>query len=205
MVKERLKRSVRSLWWRNKLRGIPRRDDDDVLLHIGCGAIDSPGFINIDARKFPHVHVVTRVLTRFPLFPSGVADLVYMCHVLEHVPRAKVPVVLSEMHRLLKPGGTLRLSVPDFDRIVHLYGESGGDIHSVHGILMGGQDYRYNFHFVAFNAAYLGSLLEACGYHDVRTWDPRSCRHHDFEDWASRQFSYRGREYPISLNLEATK
>jgi SAM-dependent methyltransferase len=34
--------------------------------------------------------------------------------VLEHLPFEKVPAVLDEIYRVLKPGGTFRLSVPDY-------------------------------------------------------------------------------------------
>jgi SAM-dependent methyltransferase len=34
--------------------------------------------------------------------------------VLEHLPFDKVPFVLDEIYRVLKPGGTFRLSVPDY-------------------------------------------------------------------------------------------
>jgi SAM-dependent methyltransferase len=34
--------------------------------------------------------------------------------VLEHLPFEKVPFVLDEIYRVLKPGGTFRLSVPDY-------------------------------------------------------------------------------------------
>ncbi|MBA2588526.1 MAG: methyltransferase domain-containing protein, partial [Alphaproteobacteria bacterium] len=34
--------------------------------------------------------------------------------VLEHLPFDKVPFVLDEIYRVLKPGGVFRLSVPDY-------------------------------------------------------------------------------------------
>jgi len=205
MLLKQLKRLVRENWWRLNQDRFPRHPDGKTLLHIGCGTINSPGFINIDARKYPHVHFVAKNLTSLPLFPGDVADLIYMCHVLEHVTRDQVGAVLSEMFRLLKPGGTLRLSVPDFDRLIEMYFASGRNIPSVSGALMGGQDYAYNFHYVVFNAEFLGDLLRSCGYRDIRTWDPEHCQYHDFQDWASRLYECDGKQYPISLNLEATK
>lgn len=204
-MKESLKALVREIWWRAAKRRFPRQADGKTLLHIGCGPINSPGYINIDARKFPHVHVVTKKITSLPLFPSGVADLIYMCHVLEHVTRGQVSAVLNEMRRLLKPGGVLRLSVPDFDRIVDIYGTTGGDLKAIFGPLMGGQDYDYNFHHVAFNSRFLSDLLLASGYREVRVWDPEHCEYHDFRDWASMRHEYGGRSFEISLNLEAIK
>ena len=39
--------------------------------------------------------------------------------VLEHLPFDKVPFVLDEIYRVLKPGGIFRLSVPDYRSPVH--------------------------------------------------------------------------------------
>jgi predicted SAM-dependent methyltransferase len=46
--------------------------------------------------------------------PSSVPQI-YASHVFEHVPQALVPPTLAGMHRILKHGGTLMLSVPDMD------------------------------------------------------------------------------------------
>lgn len=191
--------------WRARAARWPRLADGRVLFHVGCGDIDAPGFINIDARPAPHVHLVTRRLERLRAVPGNTADLVYMCHVLEHVPRAEVMRVVREMYRILKPGGVLRLSVPDFDRLIALYRDSGGDLEQVAPPLFGGQDYPQNFHLSVFNTRYLTGLLALGGFVQVHPWDPDTVEHHGFEDWASRPLQLEGRAFPISLNLEALK
>lgn len=55
-----------------------------------------------------------------PLF-DGVADFVYSSHFLEHLFRNEASNLLKEMHRILKPGGILRISVPDLEYAVGLY------------------------------------------------------------------------------------
>lgn len=45
-------------------------------------------------------------------YPSGHFDLVVLCHVLEHLPDPKA--TLFEIRRILKPGGKLVVSVPNF-------------------------------------------------------------------------------------------
>jgi predicted SAM-dependent methyltransferase len=173
-------------------------------LHIGCGDVDAPGFVNVDARRKPHVHIVTRNLFDLRMIPDNAAVLVYMCHVLEHVPRHKVVQVLLEMRRVLRPGGVLRISVPDFDLILNIYRETGRSIDAIVSPLMGAQDYRENFHLAVFNAESLTALLERAGFIRVSQWTPQTCKHHDFEDWASRLYDVEGRAFPISINLEAT-
>lgn len=67
----------------------------------------------------PHVHIVSKNIFQLSLIPDASLDMIYMCHVLEHVPRGQVLQVIKEMGRVLKVDGTLRISVPDFDHIVH--------------------------------------------------------------------------------------
>lgn len=62
---------------------MPKNSDGKVLVHIGCGEKDAPGFINVDARPLAHVQVVTDDITSLADFETGAVDLVYMCHVLE--------------------------------------------------------------------------------------------------------------------------
>lgn len=201
----RLLRTARHWLWRQRLAGLPSTPDGKRLLHIGCGGINSPEFINLDARAMPHVHIVSKNIFDLRMISDSSLDLIYMSHVLEHVPRNSVLQTIKELGRVLKPGGTLRISVPDFDHIVHLYTESGNDINSIAPALMGGQNYQFNFHYSVFNQSHLSDLLAKGGFHQIEGWDPIHCEHHDFEDWASRYIYLEERPFPISLNLEARK
>jgi predicted SAM-dependent methyltransferase len=183
----------------------PAKDTEKVLLHIGCGKINRPEFINIDAQPYAHVHVVTDDIRRLPGFADGTADLIYMCHVLEHMRAPHVEAVLREMKRILKVGGVLRLSVPDFDRLLDVYKASGEDLDAIDTQLMGGQESQYNIHYRAFNHRSLSGLLRNVGFADVRTWDPATCQYHDFKDKACKVMTVGDRTFAISLNLEAVK
>ena len=191
--------------WRSIAQRLPHSADGKVLLHIGCGDIDAPGFINIDARSKQHVHIVTTSLFKLDMIPSGTADLIYMSHVLEHVGHRHTVETLREMHRVLKGNGVLRISVPDFDKIVSIYLENNRDLACVEGALMGGQDYPFNFHYSTFNQTNLAAKLVDTGFLFVRNWDPEKVEHHNFDDWASTGLNIRGIAYPISLNIEAVK
>ena len=184
---------------------LPKNSDGKVLVHIGCGTTNSPEFINIDARPLAHVHIVTSDITSLADFGSGTVDLVYMCHVLEHIKKGDLTKVLLEMKRVLKDGGVLRISVPDFDRLIEVYNASAKDMSAISNQLMGGQDHEYNVHYSVFNHRRLSELLKEAGFRKVVSWDPDNCRHHDFKDRASRRIKVDGREIMISLNLEAVK
>ena len=183
----------------------PKNKDGKVLVHIGCGEIKSPEFINIDARPFAHIHIITNELASLPTFEDASVDLIYMCHVLEHVKTPDLLNVLAEMKRVLKNGGILRLSVPDFDRIIEIYNDCNKDINSVTASLMGGQEHEYNIHYSVFNRRRLTELLQDAGFRKVLPWDPNNCEYHNFEDYASRIIQVNDKECFISLNLEAVK
>ncbi|MHC4655650.1 MAG: class I SAM-dependent methyltransferase [Planctomycetota bacterium] len=184
---------------------IPKNNDGKILVHIGCGKTNSPEFINVDARPLAHIHIVTDDITSLPDFNTGTVDLVYMCHILEHIKRNDLKRVLSEMKRVLKDGGILRLSVPDLDKLIAVYDASGKDINAISYQLMGGQDHEYNIHYSVFNYQRLSELLKEVGFQKVVPWDPDNCKYHDFKDRASRKMKANGKEFMISLNLEAIK
>jgi predicted SAM-dependent methyltransferase len=182
----------------------PVNDDGKVFIHLGCGSMDSPEFINVDGRYFPHIHHTANV-EKLPFFPDNFADLVYSSHTLEHIKMDDLIPVLKEWKRILKPGGILRLSVPDFDCVLKIYNINNNTIDSIHPFVLGGQDYKENHHYSMFNKGYLESLLFKAGFMEIRQWDPADAEHYNFNDWASRKITYFGIDYPISLNLEALK
>ncbi len=182
---------------------MPKRADGKLLIHLGCGSIAGKDFLNVDGQALPHVHHVADV-TKLPMFERGVADLVYACHVFEHFEPSEHRIVLWEWARVLKPGGTLRIAVPDFDKLVAIYQAMDGDVSSIWPMLMGTYE-GYSPHRAIFNEAFLRGLMEQAGLIDVRIWDPNQVEHHDFEDWASRPVVRAGKNWPISLNLEGDK
>jgi SAM-dependent methyltransferase len=54
-------------------------------------------------------------------FPDASVDVVYHSHVLEHLEREDAPGFLRECRRVLKPGGVLRVVVPDLERLARRY------------------------------------------------------------------------------------
>lgn len=92
----------------------------DLRLHLGCGAINCPGFVNVDGIDYPYVHYV-QSLTHLTRFRDASVAFIYSSHTLEHFPRAQTVSILQEWYRVLVPGGKLCVSVPDFDCILDIY------------------------------------------------------------------------------------
>ena len=49
---------------------------------------------------------------------------IYSEHCLEHIPFESIDFVLSEIYRVLKPGGTLRIVIPDGELYLKLYSKA---------------------------------------------------------------------------------
>lgn len=176
-----------------------------MKLHLGCGNRYIPGFVHIDAVDFPHVdHVAT--IDSLSFIPHNSVDLIYNCHVLEHFKRRDVGRVLQEWKRVLKPGGTLRISVPDFAKLSELY-QLDGQIDRVIGALFGRQDYLYNIHYNVFDFASLSRDLEQAGLVKVRRYDWHETEHANVDDYSQAYIPHMDKEHGmlISLNVECDK
>lgn len=182
----------------------PKLENGEIYLHLGCGSVNHPKFINIDGLPASHIHYIRSIDDLSP-FKDNTVDLIYASHCLEHFPHAKVPKILTEWFRVLKSGGILRLSVPDFDLILDIYQNNENDINTIIFPLMGAQNYKFNFHMVVFNQISLEHLLKNIGFKQIQKWQPGSCELTTFNDWSARNILLNGKEYPISLNIEALK
>lgn len=181
---------------------LPNLENGEINLHLGCGGFDHPKFINIDGFPFPHVHYV-QPIGNLEQFKNKSVDLIYACHCLEHFTRREVDRVLAEWFRVLKNGGTLRISVPDFDCLLKIYADPAATLDDVAPILLGGQDNKYNHHYAVFNESSLSNLLLKIGFAEVKVWQPDADEYTTFDDTSRFLYSLNGVLYPISLNLEA--
>jgi SAM-dependent methyltransferase len=91
-------------------------------LNLACGAVYviDDNWINLDYVS-SDVHVRQANLLETLPFDSNSISLVYSSHFLEHIPLHQVPSFLKECHRVLKPGGVIRLVLPDFEEMCREY------------------------------------------------------------------------------------
>jgi predicted SAM-dependent methyltransferase len=86
------------------------RHQRGLRLHLGCGDIRKPGWINIDGRSGD----LTLDLRRPLPFPTGSCATIYSEHFLEHIDYPDAAFrLLAECYRVLEPGGTIDIGVPD--------------------------------------------------------------------------------------------
>ena len=112
-------------WQRDRFKVIRGMvDGSNRLLDIGCGSsriVQSlPQAVGLDMQlrklrwlRAPGRQLVQASLVHLP-FPDGAFDAVICSEVIEHIPREEID--LSDMVRVLAPGGTLVLGTPDYGR-----------------------------------------------------------------------------------------
>jgi predicted SAM-dependent methyltransferase len=90
------------------------------LVNLGCGNTYHKDWINIDFKSNNRCVIEHNLLSGIPLEDTSV-DVVYHSHVLEHFSKKDGVIFLEECFRVLKPGGIIRITVPDLERIAKEY------------------------------------------------------------------------------------
>jgi SAM-dependent methyltransferase len=89
-------------------------------LNWGCGASGEPGWINSDVKEGPGIDLPCDIRDGLPLADDAI-DYAVSIHALPEVPYDGLVPVLRELRRVLRPGGVLRLALPDLLKGVEAY------------------------------------------------------------------------------------
>ena len=84
-----------------------------MKVHIGCGKRNfGDDWHHIDGTSYQHVK--SNDIKNIP-FKENTVDLIYASHVFEYFDREQASDVLQIWKKCLKPGGIIRLAVPNFE------------------------------------------------------------------------------------------
>ncbi|MBJ6801179.1 class I SAM-dependent methyltransferase [Geomonas propionica] len=135
-------------------------------------------------------------------FEDGTIGEVYASHVIEHLSHTdELARTLTEINRIMRPGGKLYLAVPDLERLVQLYFNPNAGTSAKIGvinILFGGQTGPNDFHKCAFDKTLLSQYLNWAGFGDAQQVA-------EFGIFTQDATTYRYEGVPVSLNLIAHK
>lgn len=120
-----------------------------TLLNLGSGPFVAEGWISIDsswgawlarrpllarlafalglvsthhrAVEWPAKGILCHDVRRGLPFPTGSVHGVFAAHFFEHLTREEGAALLAECHRVLEPGGAIRLVVPDLEPLARWY------------------------------------------------------------------------------------
>jgi predicted SAM-dependent methyltransferase len=199
-------------WFYRRFRA-PR--SGNVKVHLGPGRQNYlDGWINLDANILTaRVDVWANILDGLP-FPDGTVDAVYSHHVIEHLPDSFLSAHFAEMWRCLKPGGVIRIGVPNGDAAIERFLQNDHewfDDFPDRRTSIGGRFVNFAFcrgeHLTLLTASYLTELAHGAGFGRLRFCNPMIETHSP--EWIDRKLLQRefesNSETPHTLILEAVK
>ncbi len=154
-------------------------------LHIGCGENLLPGWLNTDL--FPVKGALFLDASKQLPFNASTLDYIFSEHLIEHLECQNGVPLLQECHRVLKPGGRLRIATPDLRFLIELYAENKTEAQqryirwAVDTFLPGMDGYLDTFvinnfftdwgHKFIYDEKTLRRMLENAGFVDIARFD----------------------------------
>lgn len=178
-----------------------------IKIAVGCGArYYGDDWFHVDGGKqFPHVGTYDVSLSDWK---DETVDLIYASHLLNYFDHSEVPGLLNTWRHKLKPGGVLRLAVPDFNAMSELYYDGKINLEDIRGPILGKWDLNgiKIYHRSIWDWSSLANALELVGFDNVRMYDWRETSHCDVDDHSQAFLNPKGDKKIgtlISLNVEA--
>ncbi len=176
-------------------------EEKRIKLNLGSGDKPLETYQNLDGKQgdslFP---IVSNAADRPWDEPdAGTVDEIRASHVLEHFPHGRTQEILNYWVSKLKPGGVLKVAVPNFEEIASRYlaarrscQDGGAPFEPIQAeaYIMGGQTNERDYHKALFDEPSLRTMMTAAGLVDIGPWIS------EIQDCAS---------LPISLNLQGRK
>jgi SAM-dependent methyltransferase len=145
-----------------------------LQLHLGSGAVPKEGWVNIDLAGDP-VDLAWNLARGIP-FSDGSADAIFHEHLFEHIPLQGGLSLMDECFRVLKPGGILRVGVPDAGELLRSYAGDGAYLDALHPgrptRLLGAQELFYwHRHMTMYDEDTLALIFRGGGFPDPQRCD----------------------------------
>ena len=173
--------------------------NDSFRLNIG-GTEPRTGWKILNIQPGPDVDFVGSC-TDLAQFDDASISEIYASHILEHLSyTGELQKTLAEAYRVLAPGGTFKISVPNFEALCRIFLHPSLSMelrHHVMRMIFGGQTDEFDFHRVGLTWEFLSHYLREAGFMNIRKVEEFRL----FDDCSSLRMA----NMLISLNLEAVK
>lgn len=119
------------------LLGLMRYNTGEIYLNVGAGDFYHPNWTNLDwpTEHYDYTPDIVHDLrsNKRIVLPDRSVSIIYISHVIEHIPDESVDTLLANCYRLLKEGGILRIAVPDKDLLDAAYKRKDHDFFPQYG------------------------------------------------------------------------
>ncbi len=108
---------------KSQVKALLKVHKDSLKLNIGCGTDYKDGWVNIDNNSDNNI---TRIDLKWDLrkplpIRDNSVDFIFNEHFFEHLTPEDGIAVMKDLRRVLKPGGVLRIAMPDLAGVVNNY------------------------------------------------------------------------------------
>jgi predicted SAM-dependent methyltransferase len=174
-------------------------------LNWGCGSHVLAGWINSDVKEGPGIDVSCDIRQGLPIDDDSI-DYAVSIHALQELGYADLVPALKELRRVLKPGGLLRLALPDLRKGLHAYMHGHDDYFKVDNTEVKSRGGRFIVHMLwygssksLFTVDFIEELLLKAGFVQAVECEYRrtECRFSEIIELDNREDE--------SLYIEATK
>jgi len=94
--------------------------DKNLKINLGSGHWKLTDWVNVDIDHDSEPDVVANLAADLP-FADGVARLLHTEDFIDQLELGQAAAFLRECHRILAPGGVLRVLTPDLQKLAHMY------------------------------------------------------------------------------------
>jgi|2_EtaG_2_1085320.scaffolds.fasta_scaffold90960_1 predicted SAM-dependent methyltransferase len=188
---------------------------DEIKLHLGCSDRYLPGYIHVDIDNKPHIDYPNVDVRNLKIFPDDSVDVIYNCGIFEYFDREEVPEILKEWRRVLKVGGVLRISVPDFESIIEVYSQNGkdldgegilGPLYGRWGVTLPNNTRTFLYHKTVYDYISLSKVLSCAKFINIHRYDCWEIMPEDYDDFSKAYIPYKDKSgIQIHLNVECRK
>jgi predicted SAM-dependent methyltransferase len=149
-----------------------------LRLNVGSGRVKKPGYLNVDVDPSVRPDVVLTLDSPLP-FAAASFESVEAYHVIEHVYPWQALDLLTEFHRILKPGGKIVLECPNIESACGWLvqnAEYGWDSRMGMWALYGDPNPRNHLfmHRWGYTAPTLREILQKAGFSSIRRESPQT-------------------------------
>jgi predicted SAM-dependent methyltransferase len=156
-----------------------------LRLNLGAGIDLQPGFTNIDLYELKDLKAKKGVLNKAKVrgkylkadvrklpFEDESVDYIMASEILEHIPLKDLNDTLREWVRVLKKGGKMIITVPDFDEVAREWIEMSMEKYNperygeIAQVIYGNQITEGEFHTAPLNVAFFQNSLGRMGLKD---------------------------------------
>ncbi|MEO0843499.1 MAG: methyltransferase domain-containing protein [Cyanobacteria bacterium J06632_19] len=164
------------------------RQQNNLLVNIGCGPFGQENWVNLDLHPHPNVTLAIDTRRKLPFVDNSCLGI-HVEHFLEHLePNDERTPFLQECRRCLQDNGVLRIIVPDIELYIKAYLQPGWE--ALNKIGCGGEKPSDLFsskmdvlnhvflqeweHYVGYDAENLEIVLREAGFTKVTHCDWRT-------------------------------